>query len=170
MQPLDANKLPRQIAPLCQMMKQEMPRLIRLTLEAQAAYEDHLERYWLACHLAVGIALLNMQTLFVALRRLTTSWFALLCLRWALRSGWEAFLGKDTFTRAAKEWFEEVPITLAEEAELWRILKQAGEREGTPPEPFVPLIRRWRAGELPAQPPADRKQPWPEGQQPRGRV
>ncbi|HEY7126242.1 MAG TPA: hypothetical protein VH540_20025 [Ktedonobacterales bacterium] len=168
-QPLNASQLPRQIAPLCQRMKQEMPRLIRLVLEAEAAHEDHLERYWLACHEAVAIALLNMQTLFEALRRLTTPWFALLCLRWALRCGWEAFLGKDTFTREAKQWFEEVPITLAEEAELWRILVREAE-EGPPPEPFAPLIRRWRAGELPAQPPTDRKQPWPEGAQPRGRV
>jgi hypothetical protein len=169
-QPLDANKLHRQLAPLCQRMKQEMPRLIRLVLEAQAAYEDGLERYWRLCHEAAAIALLNMQALFSTLRKLTTSWFALLCLHWALRRGWEAFLGKDTFTRAAKEWFEEVSITLSEEAELWRILKRAGEHEGTPPEPFVPLIRRWRAGDIPAQPPADRKQLWPEGEQMRGKV
>ncbi len=164
-QPLDAAKLPRQIAPLCQRMKQELPRLIRLVLEAQAAYEAGVQRYWLACHEAVAIALLRVQALFVALRRLTTSWFALLCLRWALRRGWEAFLGKGRFTRAAKPWLEEVPITRAEEAELWRILSRAGECEGAPPEPFVGLIARWQAGEVPVQPPKDRKQPWPEGEQ-----
>ncbi len=110
-----------------------------------------------------------MQAIFVTLRRLTTPWFALLCLRWALRCGWEAFLGKGTFTRAAKPWFEEVPITLKEEAELWRLLAREAE-DGPPPEPFVPLIRRWRAGEVPPLPPKDRRVPWPEGEQVRCRV
>jgi hypothetical protein len=168
-QPLEARKLPRQIEPLCQRMRQEMPRLLRLVLEAQTAYEGEIERYWPACHEAVAIVLLNIQTLFETLRKLTTPWFALLCLRWALRCGWEAFLGKDSFTREAKPWFGEVPITLKEEAELWRILTREAE-DGPPPEPFLPLIRRWRAGDVPSLPPKDRRVPWPEGDQARGRV
>jgi hypothetical protein len=93
---LEANKLPRKLRPLCKLLKQEVPRLIRLMMEGQAAYADDLEMYWWACHEAVGKALLNLETLFVRIRRLTSPWCALLCLRWALRCGWEAFMGKDT--------------------------------------------------------------------------
>jgi hypothetical protein len=163
---LDATKLPKQLGALCQLLKREMPRLIRLILEAQAAYEDELERYWLVCHEAVAIGLLNLETLFVAIRTLTSSSrVALLCLRWALRCGWEAFMGQSRFSRAAKRWFEKLPITLKEEVELWRILRQEAEKPGPAPEPFLPLIHRWRAGEVPPPPPKDRKQPWPEGDQ-----
>jgi hypothetical protein len=95
---LDANTLPKELALLCKLLKREVPRLIRLMLEAQAAYEEGLEMYWNACHEALAISLLNMESLFVAIRKQSTPRIALLCLRWALRCGWEAYMRKGSFT------------------------------------------------------------------------
>jgi hypothetical protein len=162
---LEADKLPKQLRLLCRLLKQEAPRLIRLVLESQAAYEEDLEMYWRVCHEAVGIAMLNMQTLFVAIRRKTSSpWFALLCLRWALRKGWEAFMGKDRFSREARRWLGEIPITIKQEREIWRVLFLAGQAQEAPPEPFIPLIARWQRGDTPpAPPPNTRLRDWKEG-------
>jgi hypothetical protein len=168
--PLDANTLPRKLAPLCRLLKGEMPRLIRLILEAQAAYEDELERYWLVCHEAVAIGLLNIEALFVTIRKYTSTWVALMCLRWALRCGWEAFMGQGRFSRAGKRWLGPLSITLKEEVELWHILVRDAEEPGPPPEPFLPLIHLWRTGNVPPPPPKDRKQPWPEGEQVRCKI
>lgn len=166
--PLDEAKLPKELGPLCRMLKNELPRLVRLVLEAEAAYEADLERYWHACHEALAIALLREQTIWEALRRQTSPWFALLCLRWALRCCWETFLGEETFTREARTWLEEIPITICQERELMRLLFRVGEGRVSAPEPFAALIARWRAGDLPPAPPPNvRLRDWPEGQKSR---
>jgi hypothetical protein len=72
---------------------------------------------------------------------------------------------RHSFTEEARQWLEEIDITVKQERELLRLLMKNGDETGAPPEPFAPLIGHWRAGAVPPLPPADRKQPWPEGEQ-----
>ncbi|HEY7123039.1 MAG TPA: hypothetical protein VH540_03720 [Ktedonobacterales bacterium] len=164
--PLDSATLPKQIGPLCRLLKREMPRLFRLILEAQDAHEEELSLYWKACHVAIGIALLRVQALWVALRKVSTSWFALVCLRWALRSGWETFCGPRTLSKAARLWLGAVPITLKQERELFRLLLLSGENAGPPPEPFADVVKCWHTDGPPPAPPQGVRD-WQEGEQTR---
>jgi hypothetical protein len=135
--PIDPTTLPKHIGPLCRMLKREVPRLFRLILESQDAYADGVELYWLACHVGVGTALLRVEAIWVALRNVTTNWFSLVCLRWALRCGWEAFCGQNSLSKADRQWLGPVPVTLKQEGELYRLLLLRGEATGAPPEPFL---------------------------------
>jgi hypothetical protein len=144
--PLKRKDVPTELAPLCQMLLDDVLLVVRLLRGAIYSYGKR-DSHWQLYHQAAAVVLTRLFVLWVELRRATDGWVAQVCLRWALRETWKTLFGADV---ALPELLMPVRMTVQREREVLHLLIKKGHvREPVRPAPLAEIMARWAAGDLP---------------------
>jgi hypothetical protein len=143
------SQLPTRLDALCRWLLDDLWTLLRLARVARDLFRRKRQT-WQQFHRLVGIVLLRLVLVWKRLERLHTPWVAYRCLRWALREVWGTLFGRPvTLTREAESLLKREPLSIGEERALWQRLKRESEAGAEIPGPFVEMVERWLAGDVP---------------------
>jgi hypothetical protein len=142
---------------LCQLLGQELRRLVRLLRVAQWAFwrsAKHLPALpgqpdWQDAHRAAVLALYNIVHISARLRERGSRWYAEQCVRWQLFLLWQELFGERLPVGSMCQWLfqlSDVPDWAERRVVRWLLGERA--RGFAIPAPFAHLIAAWEAGEL----------------------
>lgn len=145
----DARTLPTTLQPLCDLLVKDLWVLLRLVWAGQDLY-TRKSALWVTLHRLVGIVLLRILMIWKQIQRFNPPWIAIGCLRWALREVWGSLFGQPVkLNKAAKDHLKQEALSIGQERELWKRLKEESDTGAGMPGPFVPLVERWLSGDTP---------------------
>jgi hypothetical protein len=142
---------------LCQLLGQELRRLVRLMRVAQWAFWRSARDLpalpgqpdWRDAHRAAVLALYNIAHISARLRERGSRWYAEQCVRWQLFLLWEELFGPRLPIGSMCQWFfqlADVPDWAERRVVRWLLGERA--RGFAIPAPFAHLIAAWERGEL----------------------
>ncbi|HEY7125455.1 MAG TPA: hypothetical protein VH540_15985 [Ktedonobacterales bacterium] len=142
---------------LCQLLGQELRRLVRLLRVSQWAYWRAARNLpilpgqpdWRDTHRAAVLALYNIAHISARLRERGSRWYAEQCVRWQLFLLWQEVFGERFPVGSMCEWLfqlGDVPDWAERRVTRWLLGERA--RGLAVPAPFAHLIAAWERGEL----------------------